>query len=384
MTSRPFALNIYAFAIASAATISPASAIDCSRATGAVETAICADNGLRKWDERFNWGYSNLLDRLDVRQRQELIESQKLWLIGRDSLCKTKPSADLADCVSKAMIRRENELATKFSGGFSFGEVRLGKAGQTLMVGNERLDVSGQSGDILNLIHGNTLIAESQAPFAIDGRGGDDSGEAVVISTHDYGNLGCSDQYLVAALPNQPLRVQALNEVDSCGLSFSVRKIGNRLELSTPALPGRDGLVREWSPKSGLIIELGTKFSPKHGTTMADFPGDGAPTDNEEFYNSIKRIAPRDWRSIAQALQSASVGENDNYLLMSTCSGRRGCPTENAFAAYAKASKTFFFAYELPGSKYKDDHAQQIIYYPERAKWPADLAELVDEWVNEH
>jgi uncharacterized protein len=365
--SRHLVLKVCALAILAVATVAPASAIDCSRATSAVETLICADKDLLKWDEGFNRGYSDLIDRLDARQRRELIESEMHWLVQRDLQCQAKPAADAVDCIIAAMSRRRDELAKKYSDGVRFGAIRLGQAGQTVMVGHERLDLIRARDDMVSLVHGNTLIAEALA-FEIDGRGGDDSGEAIVVSTYDGGNLGCADQYLISSLPSQPLRVEALGGRDACWLSFSVKTNGNRLELRTPVAPGRDGLFSTWSAKSGLVVELGTEFVPRRGTTMADFHGDGPPTDNEEFYNSLKRMAPRDWRPMARALQFASVGENDKYVLMSACSGRRGCPDENALAAYAKASKTLFFAYELSGSKYKEDHAQQIIYYPDRAQ----------------
>jgi len=382
MRSRLFVLQLFAFEIV-AAISSPASAIDCSRAAGVVETSICANNELKKSDERFNRDYSNLLDRVDARQRQELVESQKRWLVERNTQCKTKPPAEVAGCVGKAMTKREDDLVKQFSNGYNFGHLRLKEAGQTLMVGRERLDVLRPSEDVLSLVHGDTLIAETNAPFEIDGRGGDDSGEAVIISTHDYGNGGCSDQYLLSVLPNLPLRFEKLNANDCPAQSFAVKKIGNRLELSTLAEPGQDGLIRIWSPENGLVSESVTKFSPKPGTTMANLHDGDSPTDNEEFYNSLKRLASRDWRPMAQALQSTIVNieDDEKYLVLFTCSaGVRGCPHEQAFAAYDKASKMFFFAYEPPGSRFAKDRLQRITFYPERSKWPADLKDPLETW----
>jgi uncharacterized protein YecT (DUF1311 family) len=367
-------LDRCALAVVAAAAISPASAIDCSRAAGAVETAICADDGLRRADERFNQDCSILLGRLDARQRRELIESQKLWLTGRNALCMAKPSAEVADCVGKAMTRRKDELAKEFSDGHIFGRVSLGKAGQTLMVGHQRLDVTGQSGELLRLVQGGTVMAESIAPFEIDGRGSDDKGEAVVVSTHDYRNLGLSEQYLLWSLPDQPLRVEALKA--GCS-DYDVTRKGRRLELRTRVSPGCDGVVRTWSAEEGLGPARSIVFSPRRGTTMDDFHQGESPTDIEQFYLSLKRLAPRDWRPMAQALSFATVRSVDDdkgkYVVLSPCSTGRSCQVGNTFAAYAKAGKRFFFARDVLGSG--------VTYFPGRATWPADLTPVVDQWV---
>jgi uncharacterized protein YecT (DUF1311 family) len=372
VTCRLVVLNISTYAIVAAAAISPASAIDCMRATGVVETAICADSGLRTADERFNRGYLDLLGRLDARQRQELIESEKVWLTGRDTLCKSAPLTGVAGCISDAIIRREDELAKKFSGGFTFGQVRLGEAGQALVVGHERLDVVRLNEDTLQLVQGNTVIAESGAPFKIDGRSGDDNGEAVVVSTHDYGNGGFSNQYLVWSLPGRPLRVEALKA--DCWNYYDVNKKGTRLELRTTASPGCDGIVETWSAQGGLRFERKIEFSPKRGTTMADFHDNESPIDNEQFYNSLKRLAPRDWRPMARALSSATVrsDEDDKYVVLSPCSTGHSCQGGNAFAAYAKGSQNFFFA---------DEQRSGVKYFPDRSKWPTELTQIVDQWV---
>jgi hypothetical protein len=349
-----------------------------------VEKAICADEGLRKLDSAFGRSYSELVDRLDSRQRQELIESQRLWIRQRDAQCQAKPQAELVSCISDVTIHRESELAAKSSDGRRFGSVVLGHAGQTVTVGAERLDIAGESGNMLSLIQGNTLLAESLAPFEVDGRAGDENGEAIVVSTHDFGNLGCSNQYLISASPKQPLRVEELQVRDSCSTSFLVEKDGRKLSLTIAASPGEDGIVKSWSAESGIGLVRNLVFSPKRGTTMSDFHDDDSPTDNEEFFNSLKRAAPRDWRPMARALQFARVraDEAGKYVLFSPCSGFHGCPAESAFAAYEKASQKFFFAYEVFELKYGRDRSDNaVVYYPERSRWPTDLSKLVDKWV---
>jgi uncharacterized protein YecT (DUF1311 family) len=353
--------------------ISPAAAIDCLRASNAVETAICTNVDLRMSDEGFNQGYLRLLDRLDLEQRRELVAAQKRWLAERDALCMAKAATEVAECVRKAMSRREEELNTRYSAGIRFGELRLGAAGQTLSVGHERLDVTGQSGDVLRLLQGSAVIAESQAPFEVEGRAGDDQGEAVVVSTHDFGNLGMSEQYLLWSLPGQPLHAELLKT--EC-LNYDVTRKGKRLELRTTASPGCEGVVRTWSAQSGLKLERSIEFSPKRGTTMADFRHDQSPLDIEQFYLHLRRLAPQDWRAMARALRFAALrsADDDKYLVLSPCSNGHVCQTSPAFAGCTKDGKACFFAYEWRFGKVK--------YFPDRARWPADLAPVVDDWVN--
>jgi uncharacterized protein YecT (DUF1311 family) len=359
-------------AFVTAVGISPAAAIDCLRASGAVETAICTNIDLRMSDEGFNQGYLRLLDRLDAEQRRELVAAQKRWLAERDALCMAKPAIEVAECVRRAMSRREEELKTRYSAGIRFGELRLGEAGQTLLVGHERLDVTGQSGDVLRLLQGNAVIVESQAPFEVEGRAGDDHGEAVVVSTHDFGNLGISEQYLLWSLPGQPLHVEPLKT--EC-LNYDVARKGKRLELRATVSPGCEGVVRTWSAEGGLKLERSIEFSPKRGTRTADFKRDQSPLDIEQFYVHLKRLAPGDWRPMARSLRFAALrsADDDKYLVLSPCSIGRSCQNSPTFAACTKNGKACVFAYEWSFTKVK--------YFPDRVRWPADLTPVVDDWV---
>jgi uncharacterized protein YecT (DUF1311 family) len=370
-----------------AMTTRPASsAVDCPNATSRIEKAICESDELTKADKAFSIGYERLIERLDRRQRLELIDSQKRWLTERDIACAGMPPEVVANCVGDALRKRRTELARAF--GSPFGSIKLGSPGLSIVVGNETLEIKGartDGVDILRLVHGNSLLAESQAPFAIDGRGGDETGEAVVVSTHDYGNLGSSEQYLISVRPNEPLRAQALKADNCCG--YSVRKVANGLELTISPSAGRDGVVMFWKPHSGsLIFERRLEFAPQPGTTMAGFQADTAPTHNEEFYNALKRAAPRDWRVMAVALEFARNRDDDadgKYFVLSPCSsGRRGCPAEQAFAAYAVGTKLFYFAYELPNSGVgNNSQGPDVVYFPSRENWPPDIAKIVGRWI---
>jgi hypothetical protein len=94
----------------------------------------------------------------------------------------------------------------------------------------------------------------------------------------------------------------------------------------------------------------------------------------------LKRAAPGDWRAMARTLQWAIVRSepDDGVIVLTPCSGgSRFCMSENAFAAYTKGSKAFYFAYEVSGGPPAEVH-----YYPARETWPAGLSEIVARWAN--
>jgi hypothetical protein len=161
-----------------------------------------------------------------------------------------------------------------------------------------------------------------------------------------------------------------------------VSKTSGGLEFTLRPSPGEDGAIKRWSAKSGQVYFTSGRleFAPKPGTTMADFSAGDPPTDNEEFFNALKRAAPGDWRAMARALQWAVVrsAPDDGAIVLAPCSGgSRLCMSEHAFAAYAKASKTFYFAYEALGGPPAEVH-----YYPARETWPTDVSEIVARWAN--
>jgi uncharacterized protein len=258
-------LILIAAAILAVRTASPASAVDCVNANSSVEKTICQNADLKKAEENFNARYAHLIDLLDRRQSQEIVEQQTQWITERDRACAPMQAEAIANCIRDALRQRRTDLALAFSHRRNFGSVTVGKSGATIVVGNEVLEVQAAHDgdmDILRLIHGNTLLAESYAPFEIDGRGGDETAEAVVISTHDYGSLGCSAQYLISARPHQPLRMEALKN-DACALGYSVKKNARGLELTLDATPRRKGVVKVWTPQNERVgFERSLGLSP--------------------------------------------------------------------------------------------------------------------------
>jgi hypothetical protein len=215
----------------------------------------------------------------------------------------------------------------------------------------------------------------------LDGRAGDGSAEAVVVSTHDYGTAGCSDQYLISVRANEAPRVEPLVvDGDPCWRIFGVKRNGSGLLLTREASPGYDGSVRSWTPAAAAtVLERRLEFAPRRGTRMADFKPHASPADNEEFFDALRFAAPNDWRPLAAALEHAHTrddGTGGKPVILTTCSEfPRACPYEQVFAACVRGS--YFFARERYA---RAAEKKEITYYPPRDQWPAQVTEPVDRW----
>lgn len=177
----------------------------------------------------------------------------------------------------------------------------------------------------LRLTYENRTVLEIFRWLEIDGRGGDGSAEAVVVSTHDYGTAGCSDRYLISVRASEGPRVEPLVvDGDPCWRVFGVKRNGSGLLLTREASPGYDGSVRSWTPAvAATVLEHRLEFAPRRGTRMTDFKPHVSPTDNEEFFEALRFAAPNDWRPLAATLERAHTredGSGGKPVILTTCS----------------------------------------------------------------
>jgi hypothetical protein len=143
---------------------------------------------------------------------------------------------------AEAIRQREKEIAPAFSDGYDFGSVRLCCSGQTLRLGDKTLGVvaPADGADVvpLRLTYESKTVLEIFGWLELDGRAGDGSAEAVVVSTHDYGTAGCSDQYLISVRANEAPRVEPLVvDGDPCWRIFGVKRYGSGLLLTRERRP---------------------------------------------------------------------------------------------------------------------------------------------------
>jgi uncharacterized protein YecT (DUF1311 family) len=93
--------------------VSQASAIDCARATTAVEKAICGSEALRKADAALSDLYFAVLGKLEGARHQLLIDSQREWLSDRDQDC----ADDTDSCVAESIATRQSVIDVCFADG---------------------------------------------------------------------------------------------------------------------------------------------------------------------------------------------------------------------------------------------------------------------------
>ena len=90
-----------------------ASAIDCSKATGIVDKAICGSETLRQADAGLSDFYFATLRKLEGARHQLLLDSQRLWLAERDRDCREH----VESCVAQSIAARQNAIAVCFADG---------------------------------------------------------------------------------------------------------------------------------------------------------------------------------------------------------------------------------------------------------------------------
>ena len=82
---------------------------DCRAAHSSVERAICGDVTLSEWDARMGQLFQQILRQ--TRDRQTLLQSQRLWLTQRDSSCSAVTDTEIWSCLLEMTKLRAATLA---------------------------------------------------------------------------------------------------------------------------------------------------------------------------------------------------------------------------------------------------------------------------------
>jgi len=83
---------------------------DCRAARSSIERAICSDPTLSEWDSRMGRLFQQALQL--TRDRQSLLENQRLWLVQRNSSCGADPDTAVWSCLLELTKARTNSLET--------------------------------------------------------------------------------------------------------------------------------------------------------------------------------------------------------------------------------------------------------------------------------
>jgi uncharacterized protein YecT (DUF1311 family) len=89
------------------ASVSPALAFDCSKATTKIEKAICADANLKSADAEMTKVYADLRDASSPAERKMLSLSQRRWIDQRENACAYADDTELVSCVYKETDERK-------------------------------------------------------------------------------------------------------------------------------------------------------------------------------------------------------------------------------------------------------------------------------------
>lgn len=87
-----------------------AQSFDCSKATTAVERAICKSDDLKTLDAGMGEAYKALLMASSGHDKSSLIDAQKAWIEKRDQQCTAAGAEPLEKCLTQTIGKRADEL----------------------------------------------------------------------------------------------------------------------------------------------------------------------------------------------------------------------------------------------------------------------------------
>lgn len=110
--------------------LADAASFDCSKATNAIEKAICNTPELSQLDEKLASSYHQALNQLPQQERAFLTRDQKNWLVFVKKTCTQTKSSALVECLEEKYQERSKDLGMAIypSGPYLFSQVNSYKA----------------------------------------------------------------------------------------------------------------------------------------------------------------------------------------------------------------------------------------------------------------
>jgi uncharacterized protein len=375
-------------------------AFDCAKASGKIESAICADEKLKRLDAELSAAYFRLLRETEKDKKAALLSSQRRWLEQRDKQCGLVAEPQRVACLKASMNERITHMGWE--------DLR---PGQTLVIGSEtvtvgEVTVDGEKSPAL-LYRGRALITASRnidPSFTVLGRWRSPQVAAALITFESGGTWRCSDNYVIETRKKGDLR--ALELGDSCALGlmqYSVKTTEKGFSLEQLATPAAAGSLTSWDSLSGKINAVDTSYRPLVGTKMdelflADPKDFRQPLANEEFFRAVNSIPGVDRSRFLKALwdfggdcdycdqafDSEHYGRyvNQDLLSYSLCGWWMNgsfvlTGGDDALAVWQKSSGRFFWAIAPHHDEGRRDAGGDVHFYPKLKEWPEPaLAEL--------
>src|SRR5262249_46683882 len=124
------AVGAYLAALSGAALAQSVTRVDCSKATTAIERAICAKPELAAADRKMSAAYAALAGKLAGPARAHLQADQARWLTNRAAACIVEP-AEMEECLESRNRDRTAQLEWLGEGAYPFiSEQAIVKAGK--------------------------------------------------------------------------------------------------------------------------------------------------------------------------------------------------------------------------------------------------------------
>jgi uncharacterized protein YecT (DUF1311 family) len=387
--------------------LTPAQAIDCKKASGKIEFAICADEALGRKDAELAEKYFALARRISQEsagfERKVLLGDQRDWIRRRTRECDAAEPAPLRDCINSSIDRRREQLAYEWG---EWPQDRDLPQNKFLLVGPERLLVGssptcGESA----LLHRNKVVACGfkslyfDPPFAVRRRLKNGEDEAVLLEVHQGGQMNCSSYYVLTFEARSGLRTQSFG--GNCGTALrSAQGFEWRREATSDELGER----MEWNWRSGISKAQKFAYVPKGGTHMSDLVNakeqqHAEPLNNAEFLRAVSAIPEADRGRFLTSLAGLYEGcdcagsidyklyglrnTNDAYAI-STCGMQLEgyyvhCRGADALAIWDKKTQQFHFAIVTERANGKDARVR-VRTYPKAEEWSEIARAQLEDW----
>jgi len=394
----------------------PARAIDCAKAKSRIELAICSDQALKKKDAELAESFFQLLrsssDVPTASQREGLLADQREWIAGREKQCNAVDQAQIRRCISSSIDQRKEDF--KRASEERAKDEDLTKQ-MEFSVGRAALNVAS-TGDAacgsFALSYNNKLIAcgshdlYSGPAFVVKERLKHESDEAVLLESHDGGQMNCAHYYVLVFEEPRGLRADEFGE--SClvpGRGGDASRTGQGFQFLRPAEPASAGEQLNWTWQTG-ITRTAIAYVPNGSVRMNDLmmakeKEFAEPLRNGEFYRAVSNIPESDRKDFLVSLQDvekpcdcqATIDmkryglrrTSDLYSISACGLYLEGylvrCGGPDALAVWEKSSGKFYFA--IVRNEAPRDHAYDDIHvFPSLDKWSDAGRGQYNDWRN--
>ncbi|WP_315767562.1 MULTISPECIES: lysozyme inhibitor LprI family protein [unclassified Bradyrhizobium] len=392
---------------------SQANALDCARASTAVERAICVDPGLKAADAKLADQYFSMLNRTKMMAEitgrdsthDRLLASQRAFVSLREKECGAASQDDIRRCIADQTAKRAVELdrLARYEAGDDENEL----AARDYKIGSETITVTSDPNEPdqrsmrhkgVELLSGESLHVWDvwKAPGVT----------AVLVEAYDGGTDQCRSVYIVETRPPHSMKAIDLDKGCAYGPRWHVGRTATGFAFETDAQPLQDGAIVEWAAATGVVGKRPTRFVPNPDLTMEgllrlDKAEYRDPLTTAEFFYAVQTLPGADRTRALQALwnigDSCDCNSDDRLNLYgaqietdlaaySTCGWYlRGsvvrCQDTDALAVWDRKTRKAYVAVDDHVVGGGHTNSPNVRFYPARELWPPRAAAKLGTWM---